>query len=276
LLKPEWLAKAENFSRMYTQKKIFHIYKLFKSSFKDKIIYKLKIQEFLVYKNNQNAYLIKKVYGNKTISQRLYIWLNKQEILVKQNQIHNLNEFFNDLDKLINSIYLNGLSWHIYTNLQKHCLYKDVYFAYHSSQFQYLSNALDIHMIIMYFCIYIYTKSVNLKELRSYLYCNINSCININNINIKTRTNVRNIIKPNRKLVQHTISTLRSKLYHRNSKGAWRVNQIIKVNQVTSLGRHLLDQLNLNYLQDLNPLEKEKLINTIGRQIYLWQKKNNR
>jgi len=281
LLKPEWLAKTENFSRMYGNKKLmtqklFHIQKLFQESFKSRIIYKLTIQEFLIYKNNQNSSLVKKVCGNKVISKRLYIWLNKQEVLVKQNQVHDLNKCFNDLDKLIINICLNGFNWHIYTNLRNNCLHKDVYFAYHSSQFQYLSSVLAIRMIIMYFSVFVYTKLVNLKELRSYLYCNINGYINIDNMNIKTRTNIKDMIKPNKQFIQNIISTLRSKLYHKNSKGAWRVNQVVNVNQAILLGQHLIDQLDLNYLQALNPLEKEKLINIIGKQIYLWQKKSNR
>lgn len=283
LLKPEWLARTENspfrsnIKNRETIKK--HLIIILENTKKYKILNKIEIGFSGFYKNNQNINLIKKINGNRTISKRLCFLLNNQEIIsqnLKSNIFIKKIRDFNELYQFFSIIYYIGLEWHLYTNLQKNNLYLNFCFINENNKVLCLSSLSILNKILIYISKFINNQSANLQSVKCYLWDNHQQYLDFANIEIQIQQPLGYSLMPSNKSLKSIIKSMRSKLYHRNEKGFWRLNNQVAINEILLFTNYLLQSWDSYYFNIERKLYKKRIKQTIDRILYLWQRKKQR
>ena len=279
LLSPEWLVKTESGCLLEYKKQYVYATNRYLDTISQKFTkfeskYKLQLKVFCSYKNNQNTDIIKKINANKAISKNLYLYLNSQDLTHNRNPYCNFaTTKKNRLNELIYAVYLVGMEWYIYTNLRKENLYINLYSLDCKDSLLYLSSALIINAVTDYISKFIYAKSINLKEIKSYLFSKFDKHIHLQGIDLTREKDLNYRIRPSYKSVQHNLDILRYYLYRKNVKGVWKINHKTRLKRAQLLINYLNDSWNFHYISILNHQIMRNAIDTI---FYLWLKKNNK
>lgn len=278
VLRPEWLAKIERCNKtsennQYSSTISQHLKKIDKKSFKNQTKYKVHIECFFNYKNNQNVTLIKRINNNKTVSNIIRIWVNNQHLVYEELEHHKSMIFTNRFNELITTIYLTGLEWYMYTNLKIEQLYKKLYISNHNKQALCFSDSSVISSLIRSLSRYSYTRCRNIAKIRCSIYHCFNKYIPLDNVNIEMNELTCYCITPSNKSIKDFSHIIRSNLYHKNSKGIWRINNQLTINNANLLVQFLTYLYNEYYCNKVGILNRRLMQETTNNIFYLWQRK---
>ena len=278
LLKPEWFGKGERSSLIQQNKIHFKIRSdqietCYKFLSKYKRFYKFNMQDYFDCKNSQQVNLIIRIDSFKIVSEYLYIFLTKQNNIIESTKIPN---FSNDLVTLLSLISSIGSEWHLYINLKSQKFYFLLYSVKCLNRSLYLSNASIISLLIPYFSKLTKMQAINLKEVQCSLFYNLYQYINLVDISLKIQKTSKYKAQLSSKLINLLLQKIRSRLYQKNNKGHWRVNNQLTTQKALLLIRSLLKNWHHNHANAIKLWDKRRITKNVDNILYLWQKKNNK
>lgn len=281
LLRPEWLGRIDRcFSikqnKKYVQIITEHIYKVFEKANKYEKINRIIVTSSLNSKNLQYQILLKTISNNQTISRWLHAWFYKQDFMRESTTVWHFTEhikYRNKLYEFLEILYYIGLEWHIYTNLKDPYLYLNLYLVNQTQQILFLSNARLTGFIVKQIGAFMSRRLINLRCARCSIYRYYHNYINLIDVEVKSEQNSNYIIKPNIKSIQYIFNILRRILYHKNTKGYWKMSNYIKINKSIFLINYLLKLWHIDYSNIVDNSDIYKINYNIDNWLYFWQAK---
>lgn len=280
LLKPEWLAKAETCFNIFENHR--HIYTISqqlntidKREKKGRREYKLQVECFFNYKNNQNTNLVKKINSDATISSMIYFWLNNQNFIFEEYKYCENLILTNRFNNFFRVIYLTGLEWYTYTNLEIKQLYQNLYLANNNRQGQYLLKSQIISLFFISFVQYSCKQCINLREIKFCIFYPFNKENQIKGFYLQAKRKKTYFEWSSYRIIKNIFYIIRSNLYHKNKFGIWRVNSQLTNYKAKYLIKNVIYLLLTHYYYMINSLDKQFIGFTIDKILYLWQRKKD-
>lgn len=275
LLKPEWESRYEVFlSTTDSDNKIKDI--ISTTSLYRKIYDKYYIRLYAPNTFPNCKSIINKINTFTAISRQLKQLL---EAKYKTNDVKNSHKidshaiYGNSFKQLLQHIMSVGLEWHIYANLKIKSVYRQmIYICRQQEAYLMLAN-IKLASLIPCTVKFINSLSININSINLYKSNYSKYCIKFNDVNILTNSLNNISIEPSQISVKRVFVQAKHILYHKNTKGLWRINTDINARKMSCILNSLLFAWYANFKHAANKKTISNVNYGVNHMINKWQRK---
>ena len=151
-------------------------------------------------------------------------------------------------------------------------MYKYFHLVNQVSYLYCISTISTINHLTKQIANFLYTASINLRSVKCIIYGYISDFIYFNGIDLAA-AHTRFVFKPSQESIEDIFHMIRRKLYHKNSRNLWRINNFPSVNGATLYVQNLLYRWQIYYcciLSDKDIMLMHRLTDSV---LYTWQMK---